>query len=195
MCKLYCFVILALLASIVSQASCTTCLKTNTAVTCTPTSSSSYYGYSGYWGPQFAVDQATSYSNTYFFHSHYEAYAWLKIQLSAASTVNAVVLRTRCDANQWWHYQDLEARTHTADITAIPGIVGASWPTPGTLCTNFQYTYWYQCGSLTKACAAAAASTLYATIQQKTLDSHGGGWGQHSNVMAYFLMLNEVEFY
>ena len=126
----------------------------------------------------------------YFFHSHYEPYPWLKIALSAAvNPINTIRIQTRCDANQWWHYQDIETRLNTADITTARPI------TAGTLCNNFRYFYWWQCGHLLHACGTPAAAYTYATIQQKTLDSDGGGWGQHSNTAAYFLMLNEVEFY
>ena len=156
------------------------------------TASSSYYFWSGYWGPQFAINQQTSYWNVYFFHSHYEPYPWIKIVLSAAQNpLTNIRIQTRCDANQWWHYQDIETRVKTSDITTGSGAV----ITDGVLCNNFQYVYWWQCGHLLHTCGTPVGAYTHVTLQQKTLDSDGGGWGQHSSTAAYFLMLNEVEFY
>ena len=161
------------------------------------TSSSTYaqywYGaYVGYWGPQFATNNAISYWNVYFFHSGYEAYPYLKVALSAAKTITAMRMQTRCDANQWWHYQDIEFRmAATGGITFIPGAA----ITTGTSCGNLQMTGGYRCGAYTKTCTTATASMQEVSVQQKTLDSHGGGWGQHSNTAAYFLMINELYIY
>ena len=159
------------------------------------TSSSVYYGWCALWGPQFAADGATSYSHYAIFHSNYEGFPWYKIELSAGATVNSVVMRTRCDANQWWHFQNIEFRHNTADITAINGFQ----ITTGTVCNNVALAYWYQCGSVQATCMAPVAATTHITIQQQVNDLMGGtnnGWGnQHSNVPFYFLMANEFEVY
>ena len=161
------------------------------------TSSSDYAQYwtgalPGMYGPQFAVDASISYANQYFFHSGYEMYPFLKIALSAAKTVTAVRLQTRCDAKQWWHYQDIEWRTGaTGDITFIPGMK----LTTGTLCGNMRETFLGTCLAKTLVCAAAVADQQELSVQQMTLDSDGGGWTEHSSTAAYFLMANEIYIY
>lgn len=100
-------------------------------------------------------------------------------------------MQTRCDANQWWHFQSIEFRTNNADILAIPGLQ----ITAGNLCNVAAYSYYWQCGTLTVSCIAPAAAQTYVTVQQLVLDSHGNGWGQHSNTAAYFLMANEFMLY
>ena len=149
--------------------------------------------YPGVWGPQFAINQGLSYNQFYIFHSAYELYPWLKISLSAATgTLTAVRLQTRCDANQWFHYQNLEFRgAATGTIVAIPGLA----ITTGTLCGNLAMTLGSTCGTYTVMCAAKIAGAQEVSIQQKTTDADGGGWGQHSNVAKYFLMANEVYLY
>jgi len=176
------------------------CYVTAATATCkAPTASSSYYFWDALYGPVFAVDNTISYSNRGFFHSNYEAYPYWKVELTAAIALNAVRFWTRCDANQWWHFQNIEIRAHTAEIVTIPGLPGANWATAGTVCTNMAYSYWWQCGAITKACNAPQAATLWVTVQQLVLDTMGGtnnGWGnQHSNAPFYFLMMNEIDFY
>merc|ERR1712141_683421 len=113
------------------------CYVTAATATCkAPTASSSYYFWDALYGPVFAVDNTISYSNRGFFHSNYEAYPYWKVELSAAIALNAVRFWTRCDANQWWHFQNIEIRAHTAEIVTIPGLPGANWATAGTVCTN-----------------------------------------------------------
>jgi len=172
------------------------CHRTDTTITCkAPTASSSYYGYTALYGPTFAVDRVTSYSNMGFFHSNYEAYPYWSVELSAAKIVNVFRMQTRCDANQWWHFQNIEIRQNNAALTTIPGME----ITTGTICNNIALSYWYQCGAVVTSCLAPAATTTHFTVQQKVLDTMGGtsnGWGnQHSNVPFYFLMANEFEFY
>ena len=151
-----------------------------------------YYGYCSIWGAIFAANRQTSYSSYTIFHSNYEAYPWYKIgPLSAGQQINAVQMQTRCDANQWWHYQVVEFRTDAADIVAIPGIQIAT----GNLCGQAAYTYYWQCGTLTVACLVPTAGQTHVTAQQLILDSMGNGWGQHSNTAAYFLMANEFMLY
>lgn len=197
--KFYQYLTLALVASIVFQVDGQSynCHKgaLATQTLCTATSSSSYYFWSGYWGPQFAIDQQVSFWNVYFFHSHYEAYPFLFITMTNASPngltdVVSVTMRTRCDAKQWWHYQNIEVRCDAATFTATPGIP----ITGGTLCTNLAYSYIPTCGIAAANCAATITAPGFCTVQQKTLDSHGGGWGEHSSVAQYFLMVNELEF-
>jgi len=164
-------------------------------VTCTVQSSSSYYGYAALWGPQFAADGSTSYTHYAIFHSAYEGFPWYEIELSAGATVSNVVMRTRCDANQWWHFQNIEFRQNTAAFTKINGFQ----ITTGTICNNVALSYWYQCGSVMATCLVPTASQTHISIQQLVTDLMGGtnnGWGnQHSNVPFYFLMANEFEVY
>ena len=143
------------------------------------------------WGAIFAANRQTSYSSYAIFHSNYEAYPWYKIELAAGQQINAIQMQTRCDANQWWHYQVIEFRTNNADIVAIPGIQ----ITTGNLCGQAAYTYYWQCGTLTVACLVPTAGQTHVTAQQLILDSMGNGWGQRSNTAATFLMINELSIY
>ena len=120
-------------------------------------------------------------------------YPYLKISLSAATgTLTAVRLQTRCDANQWYHYQNLEFRGDaTGAIVAIPGMAIST----GKLCGNLAMTVGSTCGAYPVMCSPALTAPQEFTIQQKTTDADGGGWGQHSSVAKYFLMANEVYFY
>jgi len=202
MAKLFCFAVLAVLSVVLKKTNgqCGTlagygCYRSVTTTTCTVSSSSVYYGWCALWGPQFAADKVTSYSHMAIYHSNYEGYPWYKIELSTGHTINSIVMRTRCDANQWWHFQNIEFRHNNADITAIAGIQ----ITAGTLCNNVALSWWYQCGVVQATCMAPAAGQTHITIQQLVHDLMGGtnnGWGnQHSNVPFYFLMANEFEVY
>lgn len=191
------YYLLPLFAAFISRADAGNCVPGTPAVTCTATASSVYKQFwSGalpaYWGANFAVDGSISYQSKYFFHSSYQKYPWLKMTMSAATAVNAIVFQTRCDANQWWHYQDVEFRAAAAaTIIAIPGVK----ITTGTLCGNLQKTSGMKCGQYTQVCAAAIAAAIDVSAQMVTLDSDGGGFGQHSNVDKYFLMINELYIY
>jgi len=105
--------------------------------------------------------------------------------------ITEIQMQTRCDANQWWHFQVIEFRTSNVDIVAMPGALITS----GYLCGQAAYNYYWQCGTLTVACLVPYAGQTHVTVQQLILDSMGNGWGQHSNTAKQFLMVNELSIY
>ena len=120
--------------------------------------------YPGVWGPDFATNLALSYNQFYIFHSAYEPYPWLIVTLGTLTgTLTAVRMQTRCDANQWFHYQNIEFRSISgAALTAIPGAL----LTTGTLCGNLAMTLGWQCGAYTLTCAATMANVQEVSVQQ-----------------------------
>ena len=181
---------------------------------------SSTYGWFGYYGDYQAfnaIDGQLSPGNSGFFHSNYEAYPWLKIEITdaagalSAKTINRVQIYQRCDANEIYH--------QTSFVVLGAKDVGGVIPTPrlqlnganGLACG--QTTQWFFTGGTNFAvvCAAPIAAIKEVWIQKMTLHSHGAGWpgfaggrwntytgsapAQNANVPAAFLMINHVVIY
>jgi len=139
----------------------------------TATSSSVYYNqygdFSAYWGPAFAVDGATSSTWYNFFHSAYQTFPWIKVQLPGATTsdttVTTVTLQSRCDANAWScsvpNQINVEVRYGKTDIPA--GTTGQL--TQNTLCGRKIGCDASACQTHTITCAGGATASHFITVQ------------------------------
>jgi len=187
-------------------------------VVCRATGSSVYRhnGFPGDYNAYLAVDGFLSPGNSGFYHSHYEAYPWLKIDIMKPDLsdfepkeIKRVQVYQRCDANELYHPTSFDVRVNDGDpgtVYAGPRLVG------GKVCGTRTFQFGFGGTSFTIPCAAPIPDAKEVWIQKTTLHSHGAGWpgygcgqwnnwcgggtpAQNSNVPACFLMVNEVVLY
>jgi len=186
-------------------------------VVCRATGSSTYThrGYPGDYRAYLAVDGFLSPGNSGFYHSHYEAYPWLKIDIMKPDLsdfepkeIKRVQVFQRCDANELYHPTSFDVRVNDGDpgtVYANPRLVG------GKVCGTRTFMYFSGGTQFMVPCAAPIPDAKEVFIQKTTLHSHGQGWpgygggqwnsytgnspAQNSNVPACFLMINEVVLY
>ena len=172
-------------------------------------------GFPGDYNAYLAVDGFLSPGNSGFYHSHYEAYPWLKIDSMKADLsdfepkeIKRVQVYQRCDANERYHPRSYEVRVNDGDpetIYAAPRLVG------GKICGTRTFQFGFGGTSFTIPCATPISDAKEVWIQGTTLYSHGQGWpgygsgqwnnwngnspAQNSNVPCNFLAINEVVLY
>ena len=188
---------------------------TKTNFIATGSSTYTHRGYPGDYRAYLAVDGFLSPGNSGFYHSHYEAYPWLKIDIMKPDLsdfepkeIKRVQVFQRCDANELYHPTNFDVRVNDGD----PGTVYANPRlTGGKICGTRTFMFFSGGTQFMVPCAAPIPDAKEVFIQKTTLHSHGQGWpgygggqwnsytgnspAQNSNVPACFLMINEVVLY